>query len=168
MRGLAGDDRFVVTIGDGNDDYIGGAGVDTYDLSTTTAAATVNLANGTATSAQTGNDNLSSIENVIGSQGNNTITGNGSANVFDGGGGADTINAAGGADRIIGGIGNDIMTGGNGSDTFVFVPGFGNDKSLISMPIRPADRTSSIFRHSGLRAPILLRGSRSSISVPIR
>ena len=41
--GGAGNDTFIATVGDGNDSYNGGAGTDTYDLSATTADATVNL-----------------------------------------------------------------------------------------------------------------------------
>src|SRR4029079_11127872 len=105
--------------------YIGGAGTDTYDLSGTTAGATVTAT--TATSAQIGSDTLSAIENVIGSQGNDQITGGTIANVIDGQGGDDIIDAGGGADTIIGGAGNDSMNGGAGNDTFVFAAGFGND-----------------------------------------
>ena len=73
LNGAAGDDRFIAAVGDGNDSYIGGAGTDTYDLSGTTAGATATAT--TATSAETGSDTLSAIENVIGSRGNDTITG---------------------------------------------------------------------------------------------
>lgn len=125
IRGGNGNDRFVATVGDGNDTYTGGNGLDTLDLSGTTAAATVT--GGNATSAQIGSDALSGIENVIGSQGNDQITGTGAANVIDGGNGNDNINGGGGDDRIIGGAGNDTMDGAGGSDTFVFAAGFGND-----------------------------------------
>jgi Ca2+-binding RTX toxin-like protein len=73
-------------------------------------------------------DGLTSIENAIGGSGNDTMTGNNAANVLDGRAGNDTINAGDGADIVIGGIGNDTMNGGAGSDTFVFAPGFGNDR----------------------------------------
>ena len=43
VSGGAGIDTFIATVGDGNDTYNGGADTDTYDLSATTAAATVNL-----------------------------------------------------------------------------------------------------------------------------
>ncbi|MEQ1576222.1 MAG: peroxidase family protein [Hyphomicrobium sp.] len=137
INGDGGNDRIVATIGDGNDRYDGGAGSDTYDLSQTTAAATVNLQAGTASSGQTGNDQLASIENVIGSQGANTITGNGGVNVLNGLGGNDTINGAGGADTINGGAGNDRLNGGAGGDTIIVTEGndtivlnanFGNDR----------------------------------------
>ncbi len=127
-----GNDTILATIGDGIDRYDGGAGIDTYDLSATTADANVNLGtgfgNGFATSSQTGFDRLTSIENVIGSQGANTLTGNGVANVLSGLGGSDTINAGGGDDVVNGGTGNDTLTGGAGNDRFVFQAAFGNDR----------------------------------------
>jgi len=70
---------------------------------------------------------FSSIENVIGGSGNDTITGNSAANRLDGGGGRDIIRAGGGNDTIIGGAGNDTLTGGSGNDSFVFRPNFGKD-----------------------------------------
>jgi Ca2+-binding RTX toxin-like protein len=125
ITGGGGNDRFVAIVGDGNDSYVGGNGVDTLDLSGTTAAAIIS--GSSATSAQIGSDGLSGIENIIGSQGNDAITGTGSANVINGGAGNDTINAGGGTDRVIGGAGNDILDGGGASDIFIFASGFGND-----------------------------------------
>ena len=128
LDGEAGDDTFVATINDGNDRYDGGTGNDTYDLSATSAAATVNLVKGSASSTQTGLDRLTSIENVTGSSGNNTITGSAVANVLSGGGGNDTISAGAGDDVVTGGTGNDTLTGGAGNDRFVYAAGFGNDR----------------------------------------
>ncbi len=122
VDGGNGNDRFLASINDGSDGYIGGGGTDTYDLSSTTAAAVVNLETGTATSTETGSDQLSSIENVIGSQGANTLIGSSAANTLNGLGGNDTITA---------GAGSDTAAGGSGDDTFVasFIAGGsdGND-----------------------------------------
>jgi Ca2+-binding RTX toxin-like protein len=125
LNGGAGDDRFVAFNNDGNDTYIGGLGTDTLDLSATNAAATVSTVS--AQSARIGNDSLNSIENIIGSQGGDTIIMGGGVNVIDGAGGADTINAGGGNDIITGGAGNDNLNGGAGNDTFIFASGFGAD-----------------------------------------
>ena len=128
LSGGADNDTFIATIGDGNDAYIGGGGAaDTYDLSGTSANATVNLATGNATSAQTGTDTLTGVENVTGGSGNDTITSNGNVNRLDGGAGNDTLSSGGSADILIGGAGNDTLTGGTGNDSFVFGAGFGND-----------------------------------------
>jgi Ca2+-binding RTX toxin-like protein len=80
-----------------------------------------------AQSTDIGNDTLNSIENIIGSSGNDTIIMGGGINVINGGDGADTINAGGGNDTITGGAGNDSMNGGAGNDTFIFASGFGAD-----------------------------------------
>ena len=118
-------------IGDGTSDvYNGGAGSDTIDMSGITAPVTINLAQSTTSSSQTGQDTLSSIENAIGGSGNDTITGNGGDNRLDGSGGDDIINAGSGNDIVIGGTGNDTMNGQGGNDIFVFAAGFGNDKIL--------------------------------------
>ena len=134
LSGGSGNDRFVAAVNDGNDALSGGAGIDTYDLSPTAAAAIVTTSS--ATSAQIGTDSLASIENVIGSQGNDTITTAGGTNVIDGQAGDDTLDGGtgndtldGGADNdtLIGGAGNDILLGGTGNDTFTYTFGNGAD-----------------------------------------
>ncbi|TPL91884.1 DUF5801 repeats-in-toxin domain-containing protein, partial [Mesorhizobium sp. B2-3-12] len=57
--------------------------------------------------------------NIIGSDYNDTLTGDGSANVFYGGAGADILNGAGGNDTLIGGPGSDTLTGGAGNDLLI-------------------------------------------------
>ena len=77
---------------------------------------------------------LRSVENVVGSDGDDTIFGNGEANKLtgrggndriDGGGGDDTITGGGGENRLSGGAGIDTITGGSSSDTID--GGAGND-----------------------------------------
>jgi len=79
------------------------------------------------------------IENVIGGDGNDSITGSAGNNVLDGGlgigndsidGGAgnDTISGGGGDDHLIGGAGADSIDGGAGTDTII--GGTGNDTLL--------------------------------------
>ncbi|HEX2842575.1 cadherin-like domain-containing protein [Hyphomicrobium sp.] len=129
IYGDAGNDAILAFVGDGDDAVDGGTGVDTYDASRTTAAASIDLEAGEAASADIGNDTLSNVENVIGSQGNDTIVGNDEVNELYGSAGEDTLTGAGGADRIFGqagddtivalaGDGNDTVNGGDGSDTY--------------------------------------------------
>ena len=129
VSGGGNNDTFMATLNDGDDRYTGNAGIDIYDLSLTTAAATVNLTAGTASSSQTGTDTLATIENVLGGSGADTITGSSAANVLNGGAGNDTILGMGGADTLLGGTGSDritggaardVMTGGADNDVFVF------------------------------------------------
>ncbi|MGI9384548.1 MAG: cadherin-like domain-containing protein, partial [Methyloligellaceae bacterium] len=91
VNGNSGDDQILATMGDGNDVYRGGSGVDTYDLSGTTAAADVDLAARTASSAQTGNDQIRGFENAVGSFGDDTIAASDAVNVLAGGAGNDTF-----------------------------------------------------------------------------
>jgi Ca2+-binding RTX toxin-like protein len=71
-----------------------------------------------------------SIEDINGTQGNDTIIGNGAVNQLNGFNGNDTIDGATGHDLLDGGAGNDQLhggsamdrlTGGTGADTFIFV-----------------------------------------------
>ncbi|MEZ6024231.1 MAG: calcium-binding protein [Hyphomonadaceae bacterium] len=112
-----------------------GGGSDWLLYSAGSSAVTVNLATGAAS----GFASITSIENVIGGGGNDTITGSASGNKLQGGDGADTIYGGGGGDIINGGDGDDILVGeagndtlfgGNGSDTFVYASGANSDTIL--------------------------------------
>ncbi len=111
VDGGAGNDKLVATVNDGNDVFIGGAGTDSYNLSGTTANATINLTTGIASSAQTGTDTLAGIENVIGASGDNTITDGAGSNQLDGRSGSDTfiMTVDHARDYINAGIGNDTV-----------------------------------------------------------
>ena len=122
----------------------GGPGNDTLDLSRITDDVSVDLGSGLggdtlafARVSQTAMLLLSSIENVTGGSGNDTLIGNDASNVLNGGAGADTIRGGNGNDTVIGGSGNDILSGGSGDDVFVFRPGFGHDR--IASPAGSAD-----------------------------
>lgn len=98
-------------VGGGGDDLIianevgnridGGAGSDTVSYETATAAVSANLTVGRAAGGS-GNDFLTSIENLTGSDFRDTLTGNAGTNVIEGG------------------LGNDRLSGGGGADLFVF------------------------------------------------
>ena len=129
--------------GAGDDSLDGGAGTDLGDFSDGTSAVTVDLS---VTTAQAvggglGTDTLSAIENLLGSNFGDTLTGNTGANLLTGGsgndeldggtgtdileGGADTDSLDGGTgdDSLDGGQGLNNLTGGAGNDTYVFDPG---------------------------------------------
>lgn len=103
----SGDDHLVA--GEGNDVYDGGSGFDTVDFSNATRGMTVNLNQHVAEGM--GKDEVTSVEGVIGSRFDDSITGSKEANVLDGGEGNDVIRGLGGADTL---------TGGAGRDTFVW------------------------------------------------
>ena len=62
-------------------------------------------------------DTLYNIENVAGSDNNDSITGDTLSNILLGAGGADSLSGAAGDDCLVGGTGNDTLSGGTGNDT---------------------------------------------------
>ncbi|MGN8344689.1 beta strand repeat-containing protein, partial [Pseudomonas sp. SMV71] len=117
LHGGAGND--LLYSGAGNDLLDGGTGTDTASYAHATAAVTVNL--GLLAAQNTlgaGIDTLSGIENLVGSNFNDILTGDGGNNRIDGGLGHDLLNGGGGDDLLIGGLGNNTLTGGSGADTF--------------------------------------------------
>lgn len=65
-------------------------------------------------------DILYSIENALGSNKSDSITGNGGSNVLVGGDGADSIKGGAGADILAGGNGQDYLDGGSGQDYIAY------------------------------------------------
>ncbi len=120
--GGAGDDVFIA--GTGQNDYDGGSGSDTVDFSAFSRAINVNLATGSTSGGTSGNaasnDTLVNIENIIGTRGSDTLTGNDLANTFTDGGGNDDIFGGAGDDVFIAGTGQNDYDGGAGSDTVDF------------------------------------------------
>lgn len=106
-------------------------GTDTFDVSGITSAQRIDL-NSEAKSDVAGlKGNIiiargTVIENAIGGNGNDTISGNSAANILTGGNGADALSGRMGSDSLFGGIGNDTLVGGSGSD--VLSGGTGNDR----------------------------------------
>ncbi len=115
IQGGAGNDTLIGLVG--NDTLDGGDGSDTVSYANVgNVAVTLDLSTG-GTVGDAAGDVLVSIENVIGSDGGDVITGNDSANRLEGGAGADTLRGGLGADTLLGGAGNDSVEGGAGGDT---------------------------------------------------
>jgi Ca2+-binding RTX toxin-like protein len=111
----AGDDTFIFSDGASvTGDVDGGADSDTLNYSAYTSVVAINLTANTAT----GTGSISSIENAIGGNQGDTLTGNGGENILSGGAGADTFD---------GRAGDDILDGGTGNDTFIMSSTSGND-----------------------------------------
>ncbi|MEA3040370.1 MAG: hypothetical protein QOE79_2883 [Sphingomonadales bacterium] len=108
-----GDD--VLEGGDGDDSLYGGGGIDTASYAGASGAEFVDLASGFATGAA-GDDDLHSIENVVGSAHDDQILGDGGANTLAGGDGHDYLRARAGDDMLKGGNGDDYLGGGFGND----------------------------------------------------
>ena len=110
LKGLAGNDTYIVGAGDVVVEAAGG-GTDTvrslvtYTLGTNVEHLVL----------------ISSVnQNGTGNSLANTIYGNAKNNILSGLGANDTLNGQAGNDTITGGIGNDFLTGGAGNDYFVF------------------------------------------------
>ncbi len=133
LDGGAGDD--TLNGGAGNDSLIGGAGTDTADYAGLTAGVTVRLAITVAQNTfAAGNDILVGIENLsgtnfddtlVGDSGNNVISGNQGNDTLDGAAGNDTLDGGAGDDELRGRAGNDSLSGGDGND--IILGGEGND-----------------------------------------
>lgn len=129
LNGGFGDD--YLNGGDGNDTLDGGYGYDTLDGGNGTDTATYSFwevwEGGINANLQTGvvaffndrnssTERLISIENVVGSSGNDEIVGNSEDNVLSGEYGNDFLSGEDGNDVLLGGKGNDTLNGGNGND----------------------------------------------------
>lgn len=127
--GYEGNDTFIASMGDSlihedsYDWFYGGVGYDTVDYQASAYAVNVDIGNGISIRNPGGLsenwDVLSSIEEVIGSNHNDTLLGDSTVNTFYGVGGHDEIDLAGGDDIGVGGEGNDTINGGEGHDTLV-------------------------------------------------
>ena len=138
-----GNDRFIWNPGDGSDDVLGGAGVDTLEFNGSNANEVMVVTAAAGGVAELTRDvgnivmSLQDIERieVDGLGGDDRIDARGVAanagvNVtLDGGDGNDVLRAGGGSDRVYGGIGDDWiaggargdrLAGGEGEDRFVF------------------------------------------------
>ncbi len=121
---LAGwDGADTLTGGLGADTLDGGAGMDVAIYSNSNAGVTIDLSSQdldgyvTGTGGHATGDKLKSIENLLGSDHNDTLTGDSGANTLRGGDGADLL---------IGGDDTDFLFGGEGADTLI--PGSGFDR----------------------------------------
>ena len=123
INGGDGNDTIAYDVADGVKGVTGGAGIDTMDASGVTSAVTINL------SEYIKND----IENIAGSDYNDTLYGNTLANTLKGGAGDDVLNGQGGADIVDGGTGNDIIIFDSADLASKITGGAGNDTILASV-----------------------------------
>jgi Ca2+-binding RTX toxin-like protein len=113
ISGAGGDDYFFG--GPGNDAIDGGDGnFDVVDYFYTVGPVKANLAKQQATGE--GRDDYSSIEGVVGSDGNDKLTGSRRGDYIAGDDGKDRVIGGGGNDRLIGDKGRDFLDGEAGKD----------------------------------------------------
>ncbi len=103
--GETGNDLFIS--GTGSDSMFGGAGEDTASYATSTAAVAINLSTGLGSGGHAAGDVLAEIEHLIGSNYDDTLTGDAGDNSLNGGSGNDVLAGGGGNDSLIGGAGTD-------------------------------------------------------------
>ncbi len=151
LFGDAGSDQLVSGLG--NDSVHGGDGADFLVYAAVglvslkrDAAVTAKLADGDQTTTGNGQAGESDtvfgdVENLVGGNGNDTLTGNagsntivgvapaGTAGVTPGPAGNDTLDGAAGDDILLGAEGNDTITGGDGKD--VVSAAAGDDKVFV-------------------------------------
>lgn len=189
LQGGAGDDHIVV--GGKGEAWIpvkvnGGEDFDIVDYSLSLSGVAINLTqsatgfNGYDRDSYASYNELTSIEGVIGSIYDDTLTGDAQANILYGGAGNDTIEGGAGNDTLSGDAGNDTLRGGAGNDTFIWADGpdgasrgndlildFGSDDRLSNPAVlNDGDTTnndsidlSSIFNDATLEAYNTLNGT---------
>ena len=119
VNGLGGNDTLYGDAGNdtldggaGNDTLVGGTGVNTATYVDAASGVTVNLQLSTAqNTGGAGTDTLTQIQNLTGSNFNDTLTAATTGSVLQG---------LGGDDVLVSGAGNDTLDGGTGNDTAVF------------------------------------------------
>ena len=177
INGLNGNDTLK---GFGGADRLdGGAGIDTVFYGDSSAGVGINLATGRGVGGSAEGDTLISVENVFGSNFNDTLTGTSGANELHGQDGNDVIKGGGGNDFLD--DGNDFLDGGGGDDTFkgsghadVLIGGAGSDtvdfghKSFVTISLGDPDYWTSLARRrlnsASVIDPAFLRRSSFSIS----
>jgi serralysin len=142
LSGESGDD--TLRGGAGDDVLDGGGGNNTADYRDMTAKTDIDLGAGIAKvlkSAGTETDTLIGIENVIGSQSNDKVAGDGEDNIFFDQGRYNRFGSSGGVDRF---------DGGGGSDT-IDVSGFFAEKLTIDLGSGTATATYEVETDQGIK-----------------
>ncbi|WP_225766728.1 calcium-binding protein [Inquilinus sp. Marseille-Q2685] len=153
LWGWIGDD--LLRGGGGADHLVGSAGVDIASYYDGSTGVTFDLAAGTGSAGDAAGDTLAGIENISGSQGDDTLLGSVDANWLRGWNGDDVLRGGAGADTLDGGAGIDTASYYDGSAgvsvNLTTGAGSGGDAS--------ADILSGIENVSGSQGNDILVGS---------
>ncbi len=115
-RLLGGDGNDTLLGGNGVDIFIGGNGTDTIVYNRGTIGVEVNLVGNYGRGGEAEGDAFDSIEDIVGSNFGDQLTGSAANNFIFGVAGDDRLWGDAGDDILIGGAGADILTGGAGVD----------------------------------------------------
>ena len=126
---FGGDSNDFFYGGAGGDSFDGGAGFDTVNYLTAAAGVTVNMATG-GTGGEADGDTFTSIERVLGTGLDDSITGNADNNTLLGNGGDDYLAGGAGIDRLYGGAGQDSYGYDETSDGFDTLYGFTTNETI--------------------------------------
>lgn len=158
LNGLVGNDLLIGN--DGDDILDGGDGIDTVSyrrsFNSSNIGVSVDLSNNTAFDGIDGIDTLRNIENIIGSQFADRLTGNNQANTIYSGNGNDIIDGKEGNDRLFGENGNDEISGGSGDDTLIGGTGSGWPSDILDGGFG-SDTASYITATSGVAASLIAK-----------
>lgn len=123
LYGLSGND--LLEGGAGGDTLDGGDLIDTITYANAAVGVTVNLGSNTFSADEAAGDTATAVENIIGSDGEDTLTGSAGSNVIwgrdtgdhlYGEAGRDTLYGEDGVDDLHGDQGGDVLYGGSGDD----------------------------------------------------
>ena len=117
VRGDSGNDTVAGDADQVADHYDGGTDVDTLDYSATSSAIVVDIAQGSASGSDIGDDTFEAMEILKAGTGDDQIVGSELGEEIHGNGGDDRIDGGGGADIVLGGEGSDHLSDGAGADT---------------------------------------------------
>jgi len=162
ISGGAGNDILNGRAGD--DALDGGTGMDTASYTGSGSAVIVNLAAGTGTGGDAQGDTLSDIENLIGTDFDDTLIGDGGANTLNGGDGDDyLLDLSGGDDILNGGDGNDQLQGSGGADSYFGGEGtdevrYSNSGAAVTVDLSMGDTFDSIENLVGSQFDDILAG----------
>ncbi len=111
-----GDDDDILNGGAGADIIDGGAGIDRAQYHLADAAVLVDLQYQSANGGEAAGDQFHLVENLFGSNYNDSLRGDGGDNFVWGHRGDDEVYVRGGDDTVLGGDGNDNLSGQDGAD----------------------------------------------------
>ncbi|MFL9923775.1 calcium-binding protein, partial [Herbaspirillum lusitanum] len=166
LTGSNFNDTFVASAADNSFD--GGLGSNTVSYAASTAAVTIDLVNGTGSGGYANNDTYVNIQNVIGSDGNDTFIASNAANAFEGGLGNNTVSYAKASDAtgvtvdLVNGVGSNGFAAGDSYSHIQNVIGSAYDDTFIASAeknvftgLQGSDTVSYAYSNAGVTVDLV-------------